>query len=81
MLVESGHARDFHPRVRLCAAHRQSREGRVLDLPTRLQVIKDEDAVVHLDGGNGLGAVAASAAMGRCIEKARTYGVGFALVS
>jgi LDH2 family malate/lactate/ureidoglycolate dehydrogenase len=52
----------------------------VLDLPTRLQVIKDEDAVVHLDGGNGLGAVAASAAMGRCIEKARTYGVGFTLV-
>ncbi|SFN05721.1 Ldh family oxidoreductase [Thermodesulforhabdus norvegica] len=52
----------------------------VLQLPTTVRVIKDENALAHLDGGNGLGPVAAFRAMAICIEKARRYGVGFALV-
>jgi LDH2 family malate/lactate/ureidoglycolate dehydrogenase len=51
-----------------------------MDVPTKLKVIVDEQAITHLDGGNGFGQVAAADGMRRCIEKARRFGVGFCLV-
>jgi len=51
-----------------------------LALPTILEVLADEGAVTHLDGGNGLGQTAAAAAMRASIEKAGRFGIGLALV-
>lgn len=49
-------------------------------LPTVLSVLKDDGAVTHLDGGNGLGQTAAGEGMRASIEKARRFGVGLALI-
>jgi LDH2 family malate/lactate/ureidoglycolate dehydrogenase len=55
------------------------REGLVA-VPTPLKVVSDSGAVVHLDGGNGLGQTAAAAGMRASIVKAGRYGVGLALI-
>jgi L-2-hydroxycarboxylate dehydrogenase (NAD+) len=55
-------------------------EQGLVTVPTRLETISDEDAVAHIDGGNGLGQVAADFAMSRAIEKASRFGIGTALV-
>ncbi|MBU8913641.1 MAG: Ldh family oxidoreductase [Spirochaetales bacterium] len=52
----------------------------LVTVPTPLQTINDEDAVAHIDGGNGLGQVAADFAMAKAIEKASRFGIGAALV-
>jgi LDH2 family malate/lactate/ureidoglycolate dehydrogenase len=49
-------------------------------LPTSLKVLSDSGAVVHLDGGNGLGQTAAAAGMRAAIDKARRFGVGLSLI-
>jgi LDH2 family malate/lactate/ureidoglycolate dehydrogenase len=49
-------------------------------VPTRVTAISDEDAVVHLDGGNGLGQTAATRGMRSAIDKARRFGVGLSLI-
>jgi LDH2 family malate/lactate/ureidoglycolate dehydrogenase len=51
-----------------------------MEVPTELKVISDEQAIVHIDGGNGFGQTAAAEGMRRCIEKARQFGVGFSLI-
>jgi LDH2 family malate/lactate/ureidoglycolate dehydrogenase len=51
-----------------------------MNVPTELKVISDEQAITHIDGGNGFGQVAAAEGMDRCIEKARRFGVGFSLI-
>ena len=51
-----------------------------MEVPTELTVIADEQAIVHIDGGNGFGQTAAAEGMRRCIEKARKLGVGFSLI-
>ena len=55
-------------------------EQGLVTVPTPVQTIYDEDAVVHIDGGNGLGQVAAAFAMTKAIEKASRFGIGTALV-
>jgi LDH2 family malate/lactate/ureidoglycolate dehydrogenase len=55
-------------------------ERKMVALPTALKVVSDFGAVVHLDGGNGLGQTAAAQGMRACIEKARRFGVGLALI-
>ena len=55
-------------------------DARMISVPTRLTVVKDEGAITLLDGGNGLGQVAAHRAMEMSVHKARTYGIGAALV-
>ena len=55
-------------------------EAGQMEVPTKLKVIADEQAVVHIDGGNGFGQTAAAEGMRRCIEKARQFGVGFSLI-
>lgn len=52
----------------------------MLVLPTRPEFLTDGCATVLIDGKNGLGPVAAKAAVEACMEKARNFGVGMALV-
>jgi LDH2 family malate/lactate/ureidoglycolate dehydrogenase len=49
-------------------------------VPTQMKVISDEQAITHIDGGNGLGPAAAAEGMRRAIEKARRFGIGLSLV-
>ena len=55
-------------------------EQGLVTVPTLVQTIYDEDAVAHIDGGNGLGQVATDFAMAKAIEKASRFGIGTALV-
>jgi L-2-hydroxycarboxylate dehydrogenase (NAD+) len=55
-------------------------ERKLVVVPTKVTTITDADAVIHLDGGNGLGQVAATQGMKSAMEKARKFGVGLALV-
>ncbi len=52
----------------------------LLNLPTKVKRITDEDAITHIDGNNGLGQVAAVEAMQMCIHKAGNHGVALALI-
>lgn len=52
----------------------------MLTVPTKLTIVSAEGSTTHIDGGNGLGQVAATTAMQKSIENARTYGTGLSLV-
>lgn len=52
----------------------------MLNLPTRVSVASDENATASLDGGDGLGQVAAYRAMNLAIEKSKKYGLGMVTV-
>ncbi|CAB1060719.1 Malate dehydrogenase (EC [Olavius sp. associated proteobacterium Delta 1] len=52
----------------------------LLDIPTKTTMIADEGAIIHIDGNNGLGQVAAVEAMQHSIHKARKHGVALALI-
>jgi LDH2 family malate/lactate/ureidoglycolate dehydrogenase len=52
----------------------------LLNIPTHLTPIADNEAITHLDGNNGLGQVAAAEAMQICMKKARQHGVSLALI-
>ena len=52
----------------------------MLTLPTRLNVLKEDVATGLIDGGNGLGQVAAHRAMTMSVEKARRCGTACCLV-
>ena len=51
-----------------------------MQVPTEAKVISDGQAVVHLDGGNGFGQVAAMEGMRMSIEKAKSFGIGLTLI-
>jgi LDH2 family malate/lactate/ureidoglycolate dehydrogenase len=55
-------------------------DAHMVELPTRLNVLKDDAGMGLIDGGNGLGQVAAHRAMTMSIEKAERYGAGCCLV-
>jgi len=55
-------------------------ERKLIEIPTNLKVNADDQAITHIDGGNGLGQVAAVEGMRRCIEKARRFGIGLSLI-
>ncbi|MGQ9645827.1 MAG: Ldh family oxidoreductase [Thermodesulfobacteriota bacterium] len=55
-------------------------DSRMIQIPTNLRIIRDEAATALIDGGNGLGQVAAHRAMEMAIQKARQFGVGMVLV-
>jgi LDH2 family malate/lactate/ureidoglycolate dehydrogenase len=55
-------------------------DGRVIRIPTELQVVREDGVTSILDGGNGLGQVAAHRAMRMSIQKARNFGVGVTLI-
>ena len=51
-------------------------EAGMIRIPTHLKVVKDDGATALIDGGDGLGQVAAHRAMEMSIEKARKFGMG-----
>jgi LDH2 family malate/lactate/ureidoglycolate dehydrogenase len=55
-------------------------KAELLEVPTEISTILDEGSVVHLDGGNGLGQVAAEKGMRMSIKKARQNGIGLTLI-
>jgi LDH2 family malate/lactate/ureidoglycolate dehydrogenase len=55
-------------------------EAGMLEIPTKLTVLKESGATALLDGGNGLGQAAAHRAMGISIRKAKEFGIGCCLV-
>ncbi|OGB95248.1 MAG: hypothetical protein A2Z31_01790 [candidate division NC10 bacterium RBG_16_65_8] len=55
-------------------------EARMVSLPTRVTVLRDDGATALLDGGNGIGQVAGWRAMELSIRKAREFGIGLTLV-
>lgn len=52
----------------------------MLNLPTKITLVKENNATSIIDGGNGLGQLAAKKAMCISIEKAKKYGVALTLV-
>ena len=55
-------------------------DARMIDIPTSLKVIREDHTTAILDGGNGLGQVAAHRAMKMSIQKARDFGMGITLI-
>ena len=55
-------------------------DAQMIHIPTKLKVVREDGATSLLDGGNGLGQVAAHRAMKMSIEKARKLGVGLTLI-
>jgi LDH2 family malate/lactate/ureidoglycolate dehydrogenase len=55
-------------------------DARMIHIPTPLKVIRDDNTTAILDGGNGLGQVAAHRAMKMSIQKAKNLGIGLTLV-
>ena len=55
-------------------------DAHMIHLPTLLEVIREDNTTAMVDGGNGLGQVAAHRAMRMSIQKARNFGVGITLV-
>ena len=52
----------------------------MLDLPTKITLVKENNATSIIDGGNGLGQFAAKKAMDISIKKAKKYGIALTLV-
>ena len=55
-------------------------DARMVNLPTQLKIIREDIATGLIDGGNGLGQVAAHGAMTMSVEKAKRGGIGCCLV-
>ncbi|MBS3918200.1 MAG: Ldh family oxidoreductase [Deltaproteobacteria bacterium] len=55
-------------------------DARMIRIPTELKIVQEDGLTSVLDGGNGLGQVAAHRAMKMSIEKARKFGIGFTLI-
>jgi len=55
-------------------------DARMIRVPTVLHVVREDETTALLDGGNGLGQVAAHRAMSLAIQKARQFGTGLVLV-
>ena len=55
-------------------------DSRMIRIPTHLQIVRDDAATALIDGGNGLGQVAAHRAMEMSIQKARQFGIGMVFV-
>lgn len=55
-------------------------DAHMIRVPTELKVVREDGTTSVLDGGNGLGQVAAHRAMKMSIQKARQLGIGLTLV-
>ncbi|NWF93829.1 MAG: Ldh family oxidoreductase [Syntrophaceae bacterium] len=55
-------------------------DAQMIRIPTALKVIREDKTTAVLDGGNGLGQVAAHRAMKMSIQKARDFGTGMTLI-
>ncbi|MDP3178600.1 MAG: Ldh family oxidoreductase, partial [Spirochaetaceae bacterium] len=52
----------------------------MLSLPTDVKIVKEDGATAALDGGNGLGQIAAHRASRAAVELAKRYGIGMAVL-
>ncbi|MBN2395473.1 MAG: Ldh family oxidoreductase [Candidatus Atribacteria bacterium] len=52
----------------------------MLSIPTQLTIIQEREAAIMIDGGNGLGQLAARKAMDVSIEQAQKYGIAITSV-
>jgi len=52
----------------------------MLDLPTKITLVKENNATSIIDGGNGLGQLAARKAIDISVKKAKKYGIALTLV-
>lgn len=55
-------------------------DAQMIHIPTALKVVREDETTAILDGGNGLGQVAAHRAMKMSIQKAQRFGVGLTLI-
>jgi len=55
-------------------------DAQMIHIPTSLKVVSEDETTAILDGGNGLGQVAAHRAMKMSIQKAQRFGVGLTLI-
>jgi LDH2 family malate/lactate/ureidoglycolate dehydrogenase len=55
-------------------------KAKMLDIPTKITLVKENDAISIIDGGNGLGQLAARKAMDISIEKAKKFGIAITSV-
>jgi len=55
-------------------------DARMIRIPTKVRVLREDGATAVLDGGNGLGQVAAHRAMWMNIQKAKELGAGLTLI-
>jgi len=55
-------------------------DARMIRIPTEVRVLREDGATAVLDGGNGLGQVAAHRAMRMNIQKAKELGAGLTLI-
>lgn len=55
-------------------------DAHMIRIPTEIKVVREDGTTSLLDGGNGLGQVAAHRAMKMSIQKARELGIGLTLV-
>jgi LDH2 family malate/lactate/ureidoglycolate dehydrogenase len=55
-------------------------EAKMLDLPTRVEVLKDDTTTAVVDGNNGMGQVAAHRGISLSVEKAKSAGLGMVVV-
>ncbi len=55
-------------------------EGGQIRLPTQVTLVSDSDATALLDGGDGIGMVAADKALDIAMEKAQRFGIGMTLI-
>lgn len=68
-----------HGTYLLIPMHDRIKAG-MLQIPTKTSLVKDNDAASIIDGGNGLGQLAARQAMEISIKKAKKFGVATTLV-
>ncbi|HSB04659.1 MAG TPA: Ldh family oxidoreductase [Thermodesulfobacteriota bacterium] len=66
---------DTHGVYFLTLLAKRVKEG-MIQIPTHIEIVRDDSATGLIDGGNGLGQVAAHRAMEMSIEKARRFGMG-----
>jgi LDH2 family malate/lactate/ureidoglycolate dehydrogenase len=66
---------DTHGVYFLTLLAKRVEEG-MIRIPTHIEIVRDESTTALIDGGNGLGQVAAHRAMEMSIEKARRFGMG-----
>ena len=55
-------------------------DAHMIRIPTELKVVREDGTTSIVDGGNGLGQVAAHRAMKMSIQKGREFGIGLTLV-
>ncbi len=66
---------DTHGVYFLTLLAKRVEEG-MIRIPTHIEIVRDESTTALIDGGNGLGQVAAHRAMEMSIEKSRKFGMG-----